>query len=240
MALRSVIGVVGALICAATSVEARQSAEAIAGDIVIGQAYRSGRIVVAGFVEEAARRWPQTLVVARLLPPLAQQPSADFVRTLDQDQPEPLASSDATDSAPDFFAAMDGVHVDRPAALYESRVTIAESVSVIGWSGTLGMRDISYQNRGQLRPVSARERDEIAADKRKLPKGIACTTEPRWIDSAKILLTARITNSNTSIRLSSYQNPGCLGHLSTIYVLDVMTAGRDPRRFEFRHYEGVL
>jgi hypothetical protein len=239
MALRSAIVLFG-ILCAAASVEARQSADAIARDIVIGQAYRSGRIIVAGFVEEDARPWPQTLVVARLLPPLAQQPSADFVRRLDQDDPEAIAHSDVADAAPDFFAAMDGVHVDRPAALYGSRVTIAESVSVIGWSGTLGVRDISYQNRGQLRPVSSRERDEIAADKRKLPKGIACTTEPRWIDSAKILLTARITSSNTSIRLSSYQNPGCLGHLSTIYVLDVMTAGREPRRFEFRHHEGVL
>jgi hypothetical protein len=113
MALRSAIILFG-ILCAPASVEARQSADAIARDIVIGQAYRSGRIIVAGFVEEDARPWPQTLVVARLLPPLAQQPSADFVRRLDQDDPEAIAHSDVADASPPWMVCMS---IDRPLSM---------------------------------------------------------------------------------------------------------------------------
>jgi hypothetical protein len=225
---------------AATAADARQTADLIARNIVIGQAYATGKIVVAGFVEEDRRPWPQTLVVARLFPPVAQQPSDDFKRVHEQESPAAFGGGDTIDPAQDFFSAIDGVFTDRPVALYESRVTIAESISVIGWSGTLGVREVSYQQRGRPRPVSSRERDEIAAEKRKLPRNVECTTVPQWMDAARILLTATIASANTSIRLSSYQNPGCLGHLSTIYVLDVLTPGREPRRFEFRHYQGVL
>ena len=242
MAVRFALRLVWILICTATVVEARQREEEIARSIVIGQAYASGNIVVAGFIEDVDRLWPQTITLARLFAPAARHPSADFVRALKQESPNAFAGAANVDIDPaqDFFWGIDGVIDAHPTALYASRVTVAEKVAVIGWSGTMGVRDISYQNRGQLRPISPRERDEVAAAKQKLPKSIECTTEPQWIDSAKILLTARITNSNSTLRLSSYQNPGCLGHLSTIYVLDVTTSGREPRRFEFRYHQGVL
>lgn len=240
MAGRSALRLIVILVCASTVLESRQNDEAIARGIVIGQAYATGNIVVAGFVADNARPWPQSITLARLFPPGAQHPSADFVRPLPDEKPDAFSGASDVDPAQNVFASMDGVFEDRPIALYKSRVTIAESTGVIGWSGSLGVRDVSYQNRGQLRPVSSRERSEIAAQKRKLPKNVTCTTVPQWLDTAKILLTARVANSNTTIRLSSYDNPGCAGHLSTIYVLDVMTAGREPRRFEFRHYQGIL
>jgi hypothetical protein len=239
MAVRSALSLLS-IVVFATTVEARQNEEAIARGIVIGQAYASGSIVVAGFVEDTARSWPQNITLARVFASGGQHPSADFVRALTEEHPESFSGGGDIDFGQNVFAAIDQVFLDRPVALYRSRVTIAESTGVVGWSGTLGVRDISYQNRGQLRPTNSRDRDEIAAGKRQLPKGIECTTVPQWLDAAKILLTARVLNSNAAIRLSSYQNPGCLGHLSTIYVLDVMTPGREPRRFEFRHYQGVL
>jgi hypothetical protein len=49
-----------------------------------------------------------------------------------------------------------------------------------------------------------------------------------------------VGKTGPAIRLSTYSNPGCLGHLSEVYVLDVIEPGREPRRFEFRHYAGVL
>jgi hypothetical protein len=55
-----------------------------------------------------------------------------------------------------------------------------------------------------------------------------------------VLLTASLHSSNVTIRLSHYATPGCAGHLSDIYVLDVLAPGHEPRRFEFRHYQGVL
>jgi len=241
LTVRSALNLFCVLVCASTAVEARQSEEAIARGIVIGQAYVSGSVVVAGFFEDNARSWPQSITLARLFASGGQHPSADFVRVLSQEHPESFSGGGDIDVEQNVFAAIDHIFLDRPVALYRSRVTIAESTGVIGWSGTsLGVRDVSYQNRGQLRPTTPRERDEVAADKRKLPKDIKCTTVPQWIDAAKILLTATVSLTNATIRLSSYQDPGCLGHLSTIYVLDVMMPGREPRRFEFRHYQGVL
>jgi hypothetical protein len=239
MAVRSALGLLS-MVVFATTVEARQNEEAIARGIVIGQAYVSGSIVAAGFVEDTARSWPLSITLARLFASGGQHPNADFVRTLAEEHPESFSGGGDIDLEQNVFAAMDRIFFDRPVALYQSRVTIAESTGVVGWSGTLGVRDISYQNRGQLRPTTSRERAEVATEKRRLPRGLKCTTVPQWIDAATILLTARVLNSNAAIRLSSYQNPGCLGHLSTIYVLDVMTPGREPRRFEFRHHQGVL
>jgi hypothetical protein len=229
------------LASAASVADARQDEEEIARGIVIGQAYVSGKIVVAGFVGADERTWPPSITLARLFAPGAQHPNADFERGLHQESAVAFSGGAEIDQAQNVFAVIDGGELmDRPLALYESRVTIAESTGVIGWNGIMGVRDLSYRDRGQARPVSSRDRAEIAAERRKLPKDIACTTEPRWIDSARILLTATITNSKSTIRLSSYQTPGCLGHLSTIYVLDILTPGREPRRFEFRHYQGVL
>lgn len=227
------------LLLFATGVEARQSAETIARGIVIGQAYASGNIVVAGFFDEPARSWPQSITLARLFVSGGQHPSADFVRALSEEHPESFSGGEEIDFSQNVFASIEQGFTDRPVALYTSRVTIAESTGVMGWSATLGIREINYQNRGQLRATSERERDEIAAAKRKLPKGIRCTTVPQWLDAAKILLSARIGSSNATIQLSSYQDPGCAGHLSTIYVLDVVTQ-RESKRFEYRHYQGVL
>jgi len=36
------------------------------------------------------------------------------------------------------------------------------------------------------------------------------------------------------------ETPGCAGHLSDIYILDVLEPGQEQRRFEFRHDQGVL
>ena len=241
MAVRSALSLFLILALAGSAADARQNEDAIARGIVIGQAYATGKIVVAGFLDDAQRSWPPTITLARLFASGAQHPSADFERGLHPESPVAFSGGGEIDQAQNVFAALDGGgFMDRPVALYQSRVTIAESTGVIGWNGIMGVRDVSYRNRGQARPVSARERAEIAAEKRKLPKDIACTTEPRWIDSATILLTASITNSRSTIRLSSYQTPGCAGHLSTIYVLDILTSGREPRRFEFRHSQGLL
>jgi hypothetical protein len=79
-----------------------------------------------------------------------------------------------------------------------------------------------------------------AASDDSVPKDFECTTVPQFLDSAKVILTATIADSNLSIRLSHFITPGCAGHLSEIYLLDVITPGQEPRRFEFRHYHGVI
>ena len=112
----------------ATEVEARQNEEAIARGIVIGQSYASGSIVVAGFVEDQARSWPQSITLARLFVSGGQHPSADLVRALSGEHPESFSGGAEIDPAQNVFAAIDRVFTDRPVALYKSRVTIAESM----------------------------------------------------------------------------------------------------------------
>jgi hypothetical protein len=48
-----------------------------------------------------------------------------------------------------------------------------------------------------------------------------CTTTPAFIDSATRLFQGNFDNRLT-VRLSAYKTPGCNGHLSTIYLLDVL------------------
>ncbi len=220
----------------------------IARAIVIGQAYPSGNVYVAGFDETEPRRWPSRL---GLLPIFKAAPApigagADFFRPVTQDSEEQAdfprrePGADITVER-DVFRTLDNMPVqDRNLARYRAVEAIDASVSILGWDEAIGLADISFAGRGQRRPTTTGEAVLIAAEKKARPKDVECTTVPQYLDSAEILLTAKAANSNITIRLSHYDTPGCLGHLSQVWVLDVMTPGQQPRRFEFRHYQGVI
>jgi hypothetical protein len=235
-----------ASLVAAASGDARQSPEAIARAIVIGQLYASGNVYIAGFDEDEKRAWPRRLTLVPLREAASPRWSADFFRTVVQDSEEqyyfPRRETVGDGSHLDIFSTVDGAALeDRNLARYRVEGGVDGAVAVFGWDASLPVTDISFNERGQLRPTTARERVEIAADKGKpIPKDFECTTEPRFLDAAKVILTAKVADSHVAIRLSEYATPGCAGHLSEFYVLDVMMPGEEPRRFEFRHYQGVL
>jgi hypothetical protein len=229
----------------AGSGDARQSPEAIARAIVIGQMYASGNVYVAGFDENEKRAWPDRLNLVPLRSAATRPLFADFVRLVVQDSEEHYyfpQREDRDPSVPDVFSTIDRAALeDRNLARYRSADLQNSPMSIVAWDERLGLTDISFRDRGQLRPTTARERAEIAVDqKQALPKDFECTTEPRFLDAATMILTAKVADSNVAIRLSEYATPGCAGHLSEIYVLDVIVPGQEPRRFEFRHYQGVL
>ena len=218
------------------------SADEIARAIVIGQAYASGNIYIAGFIEEDARTWPSEINIVTLHPP-----STDAFRAAIQ-RPQPGADigaliakeGDIDVEIPNTFQTIDRMEVaDRPLGMYESRA-IRESAPIFGWDNSIAVTGISFRQRGARRTIRPAERVEITAAQRAIPKDVECTTEPRYLDSAEIILSAKVSPSGATIYLSSYQTPGCLGHLAMIYVLDVTVPGREPRRFEFRHHAGVL
>lgn len=66
-----------------------------------------------------------------------------------------------------------------------------------------------------------------------------CTTVPTFIDSAKELVEAR-TDNGLTIRVSFYENPGCAGHLTSIYVLDVLREASLLATFQMTQYQGAL
>lgn len=228
---------------AAGAVDARQTAEEIARSVVIGQAYPSGNVYVAGFIEDEPRPWPRRIVGVSLDSERTGRITADFFRIVAQDSEEqyyfPQREADTFED--DVFATIDRMAiVDRNLARYRSSAPSDKSVSFFGWDDRLDLVDVSHRSRGQARPVSEAERKQVAADRSTLPKETECTTVPQFLNDAKIILTAIVANTRLSIRLSKYSTPGCAGHLADIYVLDVIEPGRDPRRFEFRHYQGLL
>ena len=232
------------VLCLPVSGQTRPSAEEIARSVVVGQAYISGNVYVAGFVEDEPRSWPQRIVGVPLDAGRTERVTADFFRTVAQDSEEhywfPRRESDTFEG--DVFATIDRAAItDRNLARYRASAPSDKSVSFFGWDDRLMVADVSFRDQGESRPATAREREEIAADRKKsMPKDFECTTVPQFLDDAKIILTANVVNTKVSIRFSKYSNPGCAGHLTDIYVLDVIEPGRDQRRFEFHHYQGLL
>jgi hypothetical protein len=217
-------------------------AEVIARAMVIGQAYVSGNVYVAGFIDDEPRSWPRQIEGVPLEESRRERIAADFFRAVVQDSEEHyyFPQREGDPAADDLFATIDKAALeDRNLARYRAPVAVDQSVSFLGWDRRLSLADISYRDNDKPRPLTDDERKEVAADRAAIPKNADCSTEPRFLDAAKIVLTANVARSPLSIRLSSYLTPGCAGHLSEIYVLDVITANAS-RRFEFRHYHGLL
>ena len=228
---------------AALTLHAQPSEDDIARAIVIGQVYASGEILVAGFIDDQSRRWPSRVNITGLFEPRAESIGGDFLHAPSN---EDLSRLNAADPDPDrepqrqLFSTIDRMDiVDRPLALYKAHFPNPVTLAVIGWEAGFAVEDVSYQQRGQPRPLTSAERAELKKDRVPPPKDVECTTVPRDLEAAEILLTARAPG-NRAIRVSSYENPGCLGHLATIYVLDVITPRREPRRYVFSHYTGLL
>lgn len=222
-------------------------AEAIARALVIGQAYPSGNVYVGGFVDDEPRSWPKRIRLWPLRVATNAVMTADFFRTVTQDSeeqywfPQREAAADAPDA--NLFSTIDRAAIsDRNLARYRASTALLGGFSMLGWDDRVTLVDIeTFVVQGPLRPLTARERAAVDAEKKSAPADASqCTTVPQYLDSAMVWLTARLADSQTRIRLSHYATPGCAGHLSDIYVLDVIVPGDEPRRFEFHHYQGVL
>jgi hypothetical protein len=234
------------LMGAAVSVEARQSADEIARAIVIGQAYTSGNVYLGGFTGDEQRDWPKRVTVTALKTPNALPLTAEFTRALPPDSEElssfPQREDGGSAGPDDLFSTIDSMMVTDPnLSLYRASAKVAAPRAVFGWDESIAVTEVSFRNSGAPRPTTEIERQEILEQKRTAtPRDVECTTEPQFLDAATVILNARVGKTKTAIRLSTYATPGCAGHLSEIYVLDVLEPGREPRRFEFRHYVGVL
>jgi hypothetical protein len=236
-------GLVVVTLATAAHGQATSSANDIARAIVLGQAYVSGNVYVAGFIDDERRPWPRRIEGVPLAESRRERITADFYRVVVQDSEEhyyfPQREADPADD--DLFATIDKTALaDRNLARYRASAGVDRSVSFVGWDVSLPVANISYRDHGQSRPLTDDERKEIAAAKAATPMNGECSTEPQFLDAAKIILTASIAKTSTSIRLSKYLTPGCAGHLSEFYVLDVLAPGEPPRRFEFSHYHGLL
>ena len=225
------------------SAQTLSTPEEIARNVVIGQSYPSGNVYVAGFVDTEPRPWPRRIAGVPLIAGRAERVTADFFRIVAQDSEEhywfPQREADTFED--DVFVTVDRAAIeDRNLARYRASAPIDKPVGFFGWGEPFELVDVRHAATEQVRPLTATERKQVAADRNAIPKDFECTTVPRFLDDAKVILTARVAKTKLSIRLSKYATPGCAGHLADIYVLDVLAPGEEPRRFEFRHYQGVL
>ncbi|MGH9220995.1 MAG: MmcQ/YjbR family DNA-binding protein, partial [Vicinamibacterales bacterium] len=243
---RSAVGAIAIMVCGLAlpaNGQTEPTAEEIARSVVIGQAYPSGNVYVAGFIDTEPRSWPRRIAGVPLNAGRAQRITADFFRIVAQDSEEhywfPQREADTFED--DVFATIDRAAIeDRNLARYRAPAPFDKAIGFFGWGERLELIDVRHAAADQLRPVTAAERKQVAANRSAIPKDFECTTVPRFLDDAKILLTAHVARTKFSIRLSKYSTPGCAGHLADIYVLDVLAPGEEPRRFEFLHYQGVL
>jgi hypothetical protein len=238
------------LVGAAIRIDGRQTADEIARAIVIGQAYTSGNVYVGGFSRpgsgDGKREWPARLTVTALRTPNALPLGADFTRALDTGSEEaasfPQREDGGSAGPDDLFSTIDSMMLTDPdLALYRAAAKVARPLAVIGWDRGVAITELSFRNNGAVRPATDAERQAIAEEKKAAAAtDVDCSTERQFLDSATVILNARVAKTRTAIRVSTYSNPGCAGHLSEVYVLDVLEPGQEPRRFEFRHFAGVL
>lgn len=97
--------------------------------------------------------------------------------------------------------------------------------------------------KGSIRPLTVAEKQLVKREKSETKKSTTdyeCTTVPAYLDSAKQIFAAKVKGNDTSLRLSTYLNPGCAGHLGSIYVLDITRNNKLLKSFGIYQYQGAL
>jgi hypothetical protein len=91
------------------------------------------------------------------------------------------------------------------------------------------------------RPLTPADKQEIIKQKRDDEKAAAnCTGNPAYIDSATQIAEIRLAEGDFRLRLSTYENSSCHGHLSNVYILDVLQRNAVLRKFEVYRFQGAL
>jgi hypothetical protein len=94
------------------------------------------------------------------------------------------------------------------------------------------------------RPLTPADRQEIIKSKREDKKEAAefggCPTEPRYIDSATQIAEIGLAQGDLRLRVSTYEDPGCSGHLASIYILDLLRRNEVLRKIQINRHQGTL
>lgn len=221
--------------------------------LFIGQVYPSGNVYVKSF--SGNRVWPKELSLVPLVtdrspskaPLVSQTMQPGYIPAIEgmDDQHDPCGPlpTKALDISfeylsDEFFDGMiDYCETNENVAVYRTAAS-QFSYTVLAFNS-----DVAFDNVRVVegpRPMTDAERQGAEEEKRQTEK-IAkdCTTVPAYIDSAALFLEAGLANGIT-LRLSSYKNPGCAGHLSTIYLVDIIRANAILTTFQLVQNQGVL
>jgi hypothetical protein len=235
-------------------------------EIFIGQGYPSGNVYLKSIVgarRDESDKWPTEL----LLVPLVIDKSVlvdDLLKAVRTREParsgylpgfERMEDQHAlcSDGQPytkepkfrylsrDFFDALsDHCEGNDDVAVYRASSSSPYSFMVLGLTARLSVT--AFRPTTGLRPATNVEQQEIARQKKELDNNspqLACTTVPAFIDSASVF--AEVTFGNGALlRVSSYEDPGCSGHLSQIYVFDILTGNSTASTFRLIQSRGLL
>jgi hypothetical protein len=94
------------------------------------------------------------------------------------------------------------------------------------------------------RPLTPADRQEIIKFKREDKKEAAefggCPTDPAYIDSATQIAELGLAQGDLRLRVSTYEDPGCSGHLAGIYILDLLRRNQVLRKIQVSRHQGAL
>jgi hypothetical protein len=94
------------------------------------------------------------------------------------------------------------------------------------------------------RPLTPADRQEIIKSKRDDKKEAAefggCPTEPRYLDSATQIAEIGLAQVELRLRVSTYEDPGCSGHLASIYIIDLLRRNEVLRKIQVSRHQGNL
>jgi len=233
----------------------------------IGQAYPSGNVYLRSFADgRKTSAWPAQLSLIPLARPQDRPAqTARFDRALENridgavvkslyipggegmDQTHDFCGlgeikkpdSSQESISEDFFSAItdycepnDGIAVYRTAPSKYSVMVIAVANPV-----SFSRHEVID---GRIRPMTRAEREEVEKERQAQKAETGCTAVPGYLDEALVRLEGDLMNSKVKVRLSTYVNPGCAGHLTSIYVLDILAGTDVVRRLELRQYQGPL
>jgi hypothetical protein len=243
--------------CTATQAQAPSNPVSISRSVFIGQTYPSGNTYVRSFADsQAIVNWPKSILLV-IVPDRAstsiQAFEAEFVSAEvrpsyipgvegmdNQHAPCGAAFKEKHDSSivylsEDFFnASFDYCDSNEGVGMYRTK-PVPFSVRVLAFPQ--GTRIVEPHSLTGTRPATREELQEVARQKAEPAQG--CTTTRTFIDSAIRLFQATFDN-RFSVRLSAYKTPGCTGHLSTIYLLDIFRGQELLRTFPASQNHGPL
>jgi len=144
-----------------------------------------------------------------------------------------------SESAGDYFHAMfDHCEDNESVGLYHI-ASSNYSFLVLGIDPDIAVMDLKLLS--GKRPLAAADRQEIAKKKSEQKKGAPeCNTKPAYIDSATQIAEISLAEGDLRLRVSTYETPGCGGHWSSIYILDVLRRNIVVRKFEVDRFRGAL
>jgi hypothetical protein len=245
------------IVCAGLSVAflllQQPALDTLRDKVFIGQVYPSGNVYVKSF--SLNRTWPKEL---SLVPLVNDRPPARAPLVSETMQPAYIPAIEAMDDQHDpcgplpakaldlsfeylsdeFFNGMiDYCETNEDVAVYHISPS-QFSYTVLAFNPDVAVDNVRLVE--GPRPMTAAEEQQATEEKRQMDK-IAkdCTTVPAYIDSAARFLEAGLANGLT-LRLSSYKNPGCAGHLSTIYLIDILRGNTVLTTFQLVQNQGVL